>query len=239
MTDIQKLLSPARKAIDHYGMISDGDRIAVGVSGGKDSLTLLSVLNALKGFYPVSFDLVAITIDLGSEGENDRFAGVASFCRDLGIPYTVVKTRIADIVFREKKEKNPCSLCAAMRRGALTDAAADAGADRIALAHHMNDAAETVMLKLIYEGRFGCFCPVTEFEDRGISVIRPLIYAKENLIRSYAKSAGLPVVKSNCPADGNTRSEMKDLLWKYERERRGVCERLVRALESSGTDGWK
>lgn len=238
MKELQKLLSKIRQASDRYGMICDGDRIAVGVSGGKDSSALLYALAKMRDYYSIDFDLLAITVDLGFT-DDDIYTPLRSFAGSLKVEYKVVRTQISDIVFSERKEKNPCSLCSKLRRGALVDAATECGANKIALGHHMNDAVETFMMSLMNEGRIGCFWPVTVYEDKGLSVIRPLIYAKETEVNSLTKKADLPIVKNPCPNDGEgNRSDMKDYLFTYEREHRGLYERILGAMERAEIDGW-
>ena len=191
-------------------MISPGDRIAVGVSGGKDSLVLLLALARLKTFYPVPFELEALTADMG--GGMD-FEPVAAYCAGLGIPYTRLKTDIFEIIFQLRQEKNPCSLCAKMRRGALHGAMKERGLNKIALGHHFDDAVETFFLSLFYEGRLSCFQPVTYLDRTGLTQIRPLLYCGEGMLRNAAARNHLPVVKNRCPADGSTRrQEVKELV---------------------------
>ena len=192
-------------------MIAAGDRIAVGVSGGKDSLTLLAVLARLRQFYPLPFELEAVTVDMGMPGMD--FAPVADWCARLGVPYTRVPTEIGHIIFDLRREKNPCALCAKMRRGALHDAMLERGLNKVALGHHFDDAVETFFLSLFYEGRLSCFQPVTDLDRTGIVQIRPLLYCGEGMIRSAAERLGFPVVHNPCPADGSTRrQEVKELV---------------------------
>ena len=177
MKEIQRILSFMRRAVDDYGMIREGDRIAVGISGGKDSLTLLVGMAELRRFYPIPFSLAAITVDMGFPGSD--FSPIAALCRELDVEYRVEKTDIARIIFEERKEPNPCSLCARMRRGVLHGAAKEMGCTAVALGHHFDDAVETFMLNLFFEGRLGCFSPVTYLSNRDLYMIRPLLYAKE------------------------------------------------------------
>jgi len=191
-------------------MISPGDRIAVGVSGGKDSLVLLAALAKLKTFYPVPFELEALTVDMGSGMD---FTPVAAYCGALGVPYTRLETDIYEIIFQLRKEHNPCSLCAKMRRGALHNAMGERGLNKIALGHHFDDAIETFFLSLFYEGRLSCFQPVTYLDRTGITQIRPLLYCGEGMLRNAAARNHLPVVTNPCPANGNTRrQEVKELV---------------------------
>ena len=234
---MQKLLSYTRRAVDHYHMIEEGDRIAVGVSGGKDSLALLVALANLRRFYPKHYEVVAITLEMGYE-EMD-FSAVQALCDSLGVEYIRVPTQIKQIVFDIRQEENPCSLCAKLRRGALHDAALAAGCKKVALGHHFDDVVETYMLSLMYEGRISCFKPVTWLDRRGITLIRPLLYTPEHYIRSFARRENLPIVHNPCPADGNTkRQEVKELLRTLEKENRGLRERIFGAIQRYPLDGW-
>ena len=238
MENIRRILSFVRRAADDYGMIEEGDRIAVGISGGKDSLTLLAALCDMQAFYPVHYELCAVMIDMGFE--NSDFSQIEAFCSSLKVPLTIVKTNIAHVVFDIKKEKNPCSLCARMRRGSLHNAVIAAGCNKLALGHHYDDVIETFMLNLFNEGRLGSFSPVTYLDRKKITMIRPLIYAPEKDIKYFASKASLPVLKSPCPADGATkREEMKQFLRKLDRENRGLKHRIFGALCKSGIDGYK
>ena len=213
------------------------DKIAVGVSAGKDSLTLLCALAALRRFYPKKFELCAITVDMGFEGAD--FSAIRALCDKLEVPYTVVPTEISKIIFDVRKEKNPCSLCAKMRRGALYHAAKELGCARVALGHHFDDVVETFMLNLFFEGRIGCFQPVTYLSNTDITLIRPMIYMPEKDVRYFASKVALPVWKSPCPADGNTeREEMKQLLAKLEKENKGLRYRIFGAMCRGEIDGF-
>ena len=235
---MQKMLSLARKCVDDYHMINPHDRIAVGVSGGKDSLALLVVLAELRRFYPHPFSLTAITLDAGY-AEMD-FAPVAALCERLEVPYIIKKTEIGKILFEIRKEKNPCALCAKMRRGALNDAALAAGCKKVALGHHFDDVAETFMLSLFYEGRINCFYPVTYLDRKGVTVIRPLLYIPERQITGFARRQALPVVKNLCPADKHTkREEVKELLRELERTHHNLRERIFGAIQRYPLDGWE
>ena len=238
MSDTKRLLSHARRAVDDYNMIEDGDKIAVGISGGKDSLALLTALAGLKRFYPKKFEIVGISIDMGLEGMD--FSGVAKYCEELGVEYKIVKTEISNIIFNVRKEPNPCSLCAKMRRGALNLAAVEEGCNKVALGHHFDDVVETFMLNLFFEGRIGCFQPVTYLSNTDITLIRPMIYMPEKDVRYFAGKAELPVCKSPCPADGNTeREEMKQLLARLERENKGLRYRIFGAIQRGEIDGFR
>lgn len=200
-----------RKAVDDYNMIEEGDKIAVGVSGGKDSLLLLLALKHLQSYYPKPFELEAITIELGFEGVD--YSPVRELCEELNIPYTCLKTDIKEIVFDVRKEENPCSLCAKMRRGALNDAIRERGISKLALGHHFDDAVETFMMNLLFEGRLGCFRPVTYLDRSGVTQIRPMIYAGEGKIANLAEKLELPVVENPCPMDKTSkRHEIKEML---------------------------
>lgn len=234
---MQKLLSYVRRAADHYHMIESGDRIAVGVSGGKDSLTLLTALAELRRFYPYPFSLTAITLNMGYE-EMD-FTPVAELCRRLDVPYIQVPTQIKQIVFDIRKEENPCSLCATLRRGALHEAALAAGCRKVALGHHYDDVVETYLLSLFYEGRISCFKPVTYLDRRGITLIRPLLYTPERYIRSIVRRFSLPIVHNPCPADGNTkRQEVKDLIRSLESTHPDLRSHIFGAMQRLPLDGW-
>ena len=238
MKEQKHLLSYVRRAVDDYNMIEEGDRIAVGISGGKDSLTLLAALAGLKIFYPKKFELVAISEDMGFEGSD--WSAVSAFCEKLGVEYHIEKTDIAKIVFDIRKESSPCSLCAKMRRGALNSSAKAYGCNKVALGHHFDDAVETFMLNLFFEGRIGCFRPVTYLSRMDITVIRPMIYMPEKDVRAYAAKAELPVVKSLCPADGNTQREgMKELLQELDKSNKGLKYRIFGAIRRGEIDGWK
>ncbi len=219
-------------------MIQPGDRVAVGVSAGKDSLTLLYALAELRRFYPVSFTLCAITVDMGFDPPAD-LSPIRALCEKLDVPYHVVPSDIAKVVFDIRKESNPCSLCAKMRRGALHGYASEIGCNVVALGHHFDDAVETFMLNLFFEGRIGCFSPVSYLSRRKIRLIRPLLYLPEKDIRYFAQKMDLPVVKSVCPADGNTEREaMKRLLAGLEREHRGLRHRIFGAMQRGEIDGF-
>ena len=218
-------------------MIKDGDKIAVGVSGGKDSLTLLAALAALRRFYPKKFDIVAITIDMGFEGAD--FSPIQRLCDELDVPYHIIPTEISRIIFDVRQEKNPCSLCAKMRRGALYNYAKERGCNKVALGHHFDDVVETFMLNLFFEGRLGCFQPVTYLSNTDITLIRPMIYMPEKDVRYFASKTELPIQKSPCPADGNTeREEMKKLLASIERNNRGLRYRIFGAIQRGNIDGF-
>lgn len=234
---LQQLLSYTRKALDDYHMIEDGDRIAIGISGGKDSLTLLYALSNMRRFYPKKFEVEAITVNMGFK-EAD-FSAVASLCKELNVNYTVVETEIADIVFEHRRETNPCSLCAKLRKGAFNTKAKELGCNKEAYAHHYDDVIETMMMSLIYEGRFHCFSPVTYLNKSEITLIRPLIYVEEADIKGFRNAYNLPVVKNPCPVDGYTKREYaKQLIKTLSTESPGLRERLFHAIQTSSVSGW-
>jgi tRNA(Ile)-lysidine synthase TilS/MesJ len=209
--DLQRLLSYVRRACEEFNMIAPGDKIAVAVSGGKDSLAALVALAALKRFYPHPYTLTAITIDLGLPNFNTD--GVAGLCAQLGIPYTVVSTNIGSVVFDGRREKNPCSLCAKMRKGALNAEALRMGCSRVAYGHNKDDIIHTFLLSLFYEGRINALEPVTYLDKAGLYLIRPLLYVPERDALGFARRNQLPVVKSPCPVDGRTkRAEIAGLV---------------------------
>ena len=239
MEHIKRVLSYTRRALDDYKMIEPGDRIAVGVSAGKDSLTLLCALAELRRFYPIPFELIAVTIDMGFPKGTD-FSPIRELCQTLNVPYHVISTEIYKIIFDVRKEKNPCSLCAKMRRGALHNAAKELGCNVVALGHHFDDAVETFMLNLFFEGRLGCFSPVSYLSRTELRLIRPMVYMPEKDVRYFASKAQLPVVKSSCPADGNTqREEMKQLLSAMDRKHDGLRYRIFGAMQRGEIDGFR
>lgn len=235
--ELQRLLSYVRKAVDDYHLIDEGDKIAVGISGGKDSLTLLYALNSLKRFYPNKFEICAVTVDLGFG--NLDLDPIRSLCDFLKVQYRIINTEIAKIVFDERKESNPCSLCAKMRKGALNEKVREMGCNKVAYAHHKDDVVETMLLSLIYEGRFHTFAPKTYLDRMDITVIRPLLYVKEADVKGFTNKMKLPVCKSPCPADGNTKREyVKQLMKNLEHETPGTRERMFTAIVNSGMHGW-
>ena len=234
---MRKVLSYTRRAIDDYNMINDGDKIAVGVSGGKDSMALMLAMKALQRFYPKKFDLCAVSLSLGFQDMD--YSPLERLCKEKEIKLVIEKTQIAEIIFDVRKEKNPCSLCANMRRGALHDAAKKIGCNKVALGHHFDDVIETFFLCLLNEGRVSCFSPVTYLDRKDIHMIRPFIYMPEKEIKRFAKETDLPVIKNKCPADGNTsRQYMKDLISKLDYDNRGVKERVFHAIVNSEIKGW-
>ena len=234
---MQRLLNLTRKAVDEYQLIQEGDRIAVGISGGKDSLTLLYALKGLQRFYPNHFELQAVSVNLGFPGFD--LSPVKALCQELSVPYTVVNTQISQIIFDERKEDNPCSLCAKMRKGALNQAVKELGLNKVAYAHHQDDIVETMILSLIYEGRFHSFSPKTYLDRMDLTVIRPLMFVQEADVIGFKNKYNLPVVKNPCPADGFTRREFaKNLLRQLNLEAPGVKERMFTAILNGNISGW-
>ena len=244
----RRILSYTRRAVDDYSMIEDGDKIAVGLSGGKDSVALVCALANLKKFYPKSFDLEVVSMDpgfykagFGDEKEiKEGYKKLERLCRQLEVNFTLFETDIAKIIFDIRKEKNPCSLCARMRRGALHTHAKELGCNKIALGHHFDDAVETFMMNLFNEGRIGCFSPVTYLDRMDITVLRPLVYVPEKDIRYFINHSDLPVLTSPCPADKSTdREQIKQLLSKLDKENKGIKYRIFGAMQRAGVDGFK
>lgn len=235
---LQRLLSHTRRAVDHYHLIDEGDKIAVGISGGKDSLTLLYALHGLRRFYPKHFELVAVTVDLGLPDFDT--SEIENLCAQLSVPYHKVKTEIYQIIFDARHETNPCSLCAKMRKGALNDEIRHLGCNKVAYAHHMDDIIETFLMSLIYEGRINTFAPNTHLDRTGLQVIRPLIYVEEREIVAFKKKYDLPVVKAKCPADGSTKREtMKKLVRSLQAENPRIRTVLFSAIEHGNIPGWE
>ena len=234
---LQQVMSYVRRAVDDYQMIANGDRIAVGISGGKDSLTLLYALHGLKRFYPMHFEICAVTVDLGFH--NLRLDKIKKLCQDLKLEYKIVETDIAQVIFEQRREENPCSLCAKMRKGALNQAIKDAGCNKVAYAHHKDDVVETMLMSLIFEGRFHTFSPVTYLDRMQLTVIRPLMYMNEADVIGFVHKYDVPVVKSPCPADGHTKREyVKTLLRQLNLENPGGKERMFTAIRNGGMKGW-
>ena len=236
---MQRIMGMARKAITEYDMIQNGDRVAVGVSGGKDSVLLLAGLVKLRSFYPLPFDLVAITLDPGFFGRREDYSPIADLCQQWQVPYVVKETDIGPVIFDIRKESNPCSLCARMRRGLLHDTAKEQGCNKVALGHHKDDAVETFFMNLFNEGRLGCFQPVTYLSRKDLTVIRPLVLADEFLVSSAARRLNFPVVKSSCPVDGHTnRERMKEYIRQQERLDHGFKDRIFGAICRAHLDGF-
>ncbi len=238
MNGLKRMLSFVRRAVDDYNMIEEGDKIAVGVSGGKDSLALLLALAEMRRFYPKHYELYAITVDMGFPGQD--FSEIEEFCRRCNVKYKIVKTEIAKIIFDVRREPNPCSLCAKMRRGSLHLAATELGCNKVALGHHFDDTVETFMMNLFFEGRLGCYSPKTYLSNRKINLIRPMIYATEKDVRYFARQAKLPVSESLCPEDKATeRENMKNLLTELEKTNNGIKHRIFHAICAGEIDGFK
>lgn len=229
---LQKLMSLTRRAIDKYKMIDDGDRIAVGVSGGKDSLALLCALHGLSRFYPKKFEVIPINLRMGFPEETDEVS--RELCEKLGLELKSFDSDIYSVVFEVRKEKNPCSLCANMRRGALHSAAKELNCTKLALGHHFDDAVETIMMNLFLEGRFDCFRPVTYLSRSDITIIRPLLYTPEKEVTHFVRKCDIVPVPKRCPADGITkREDTKIALAELEKKDRGVKMRIFNAWEKS------
>ena len=232
---MQKLMGLVRRCVEDYNMISPGDKLAVGVSGGKDSLVLLQILAGLRRYS--DFSLEAITVDMGLGMD---YSGVQAFCDKLEVPYTVVKTQIGPIIFDHRKEKNPCSMCAKMRRGALNQAILDRGIRKVALGHHFDDAVETFLMSLIYEGRISCFQPVTDLDRMGVIQIRPMLYIHEKTVDNFATRMELPVVENRCPADKHTkREEIKQLVYDLSKTYPDLKERVFGAMQRLPLPEWE
>lgn len=236
---MRRILSRTRAAVDDYKMIKSGDKIAVGVSGGKDSVMLLKVLCELKRFYPEKFDVVAITLDMRFDNKDGDFSKISQMCEEYGIEYVIKSTELYEIIFNIRKESSPCSLCARMRRGILHDTAKELGCNKIALGHHLDDAAETFMMNLLIESRVGCFSPVTYLSRKDITMIRPLVYLREREIEQAVTRLDLPIVKSLCPANENTkREDAKNLLKTLSTEYGDVPEKIVGAMQRGEVSNW-
>lgn len=232
-----QLLSLTRQAVEKYHMISDGDRIAVGISGGKDSMTMLWALARLQRFLPAHFELEAITVNIGVSGMD--FASAGEYCKNLGVPYTVVDTQIYDIVFKERKEENPCSLCSKMRKGTLNEKALELGCNKVAYAHHKDDLVETFLMSMLYEGRLHTFSPVTHLEKTGLTIIRPLIQVTENNIIGFKNRYPISVITNLCPKDGKTtREDMKNLVRRLNKENPGARDRIYTAITGGNLIDW-
>ena len=235
---LNEFTGTVRRAVDDYDMIQEGDRVAVGVSGGKDSMLLLLALNHLKSFYPKPFELSAVTIELGFEGMD--FTPVKELCTELNIPYACLKTDIKEIVFDVRREDNPCSLCAKMRRGALNDYLRENGIGKLALGHHFDDAVETFMMSLLFEGRISCFRPVTFLDRSGITQIRPLIYCGEQKIANLAAQLNIPVVENPCPQDkASKRWEIKQMLKTMSADYPDMKSKVFGAMQRNPLPGWQ
>lgn len=234
---MQKLIGLVRRCVEDYHMIEAGDRIGVGVSGGKDSLALLVFLAELKKYFPASFYLEAITIDMGLGMD---YNGIQKLCQDLDVPFTLVKTEIAPIIFDHRKEKNPCSMCAKMRRGALNQTLLEHNLNKLALGHHYDDAVETFLMSLLFEGRISCFQPVTDLDRTGIIQIRPMLYIHEKTVDSFAVRQNLPILENRCPVDKTTkRTEIKNLIYDLSATYPDLKERIFGAMQRLPLPEWE
>lgn len=235
--ELQRLYSYTRKAIDDYNMIEEGDKIAIGISGGKDSITLLYALSGLRRFYPKKFDIIALTVSLGSG--NMDFTPIVKLCEELNVYYEIIDTEIYDIVFNVRKEENPCSLCAKMRKGALNTRAKELGCNKIAFAHHRDDMVETLFMSLLFEGRLHSFSPVSYLEKMDLTLIRPMMYIAETEVKGFQNKYNIPVVKNTCPADGFTKREyIKNLIRQLQGENPGMKERAFSAIINADFKDW-
>ena len=238
MSDLNRFTGLIRRCVEDYKMINDGDKIAVGISGGKDSLSLLCALANLRNYYPEKFELYAMTVSLGFEGMD--FSPVKALCDELEVPYFIRETQMKQIIFDERQEKNPCSLCAKMRRGSLHDMMAEHGIKKIALGHHFDDAVETFLMSLFYEGRISCFQPVTYMSRTDITQIRPMLYIGEGTVASFAKHSNLPVVENLCPKDGaSKREEVKTLIKTLSAMYPDLKSKVFGAMQRLPLDGWE
>lgn len=234
---MQRMLSYIRKAIDDYSMIEDGDKIAVGLSGGKDSITLLMGLKALQRFYDKKFDLIAISVNPGFDFFNSEF--LQATCKRIGVQYVEEKTHIKEIVFDIRKEKNPCSLCANLRRGILNSVAIREGCNKIALGHNEDDVLETFFLNLLYGGSIGTFAPKSYMDRSGITLIRPLIYAPEKSIKTFVKKNNIELMPKCCPMDGvSKREDIKNLIHELQKDIPMVKTNIYGAIKRSNIKGW-
>ena len=236
---MQMLMSRMRAAMERYDMIAPGDRVAVGVSGGKDSLALLKGLAELRRFYPAPFEVVALTADPGFFGKEADYSAVQALCDELGVEYIIRRTELYHVIFETRKESNPCSLCARMRRGILHDMTKAAGCDKLALGHHMDDAAETFMMNLLSGGTIGSFRPVTYLSRKDLTMIRPMIFATEKEVASAARRENLPIVKSPCPMDKTSeRQKVKELIASLEKDYPNLRGKITGAMQRGGISGW-
>jgi tRNA 2-thiocytidine biosynthesis protein TtcA len=236
---MQHILGHMRRAIEDYQMIAPGDHIGVGLSGGKDSVTLLMGLAGLRRVLPYPFSLTAFTLDPCFNNQLTDYSAMEALCRELEVPYIIERTNIGPVVFDERKEKNPCSLCARMRRGALHNLCNAHGCKKLALGHHMDDAVETFFLNLYNEGRIGCFSPVTYLSRKDIHLIRPMVFLEEGQIRGFVESRGLSIVKSLCPYEGEGhRTRIKAYIGSMCQGDRGFKRRIFGAMKRDGLDGW-
>ena len=235
--DLNRFTGYVRRCADDYGMLRPGDRVAVGVSGGKDSMALLASLLHLRRYHPSGFELEAVTIDMGFPGMD--FSPVAAWCAERGVPYTLVKTDIREIVFDARQEENPCSLCSKMRRGALNDAIKERRCNKLALGHHFDDAVETFLMNLLFTGQIGCFKPLTYMSRADVTQIRPLLYLGEGSIASFVREMGLRIVPTTCPEDKESkRAEIKSLIARLSAEYPDLKSKVFGAMQRLPLDGW-
>lgn len=236
---MQKLIGKVRAAVEKYQMINEGDRIAVGVSGGKDSLFLLCALTELSRYYPKRFTVTAVTVDPCFGGRETDFTQIKGLCKSLSVPYIIRKTNLGRVIFEDRKESNPCSLCAKMRRGILHNICVEQGFNKIALGHHYDDAVQTFLMNLFYGGKLGCFSPKSYLSRKNITMIRPLIFCEEREIRNAVARMELPVVKSGCPADGVTaRKDTELLISQLEKQFPDIKAKILGVMQRNGLDGW-
>ena len=234
---MQKLIGLVRRCVEDYNMISPGDRIAVGVSGGKDSIALLMFLAELRRYHSAPFTLEAITVDLGFGMD---YSAIEELCRKLDVPFTLVPTQISQVIFDHRKESNPCSLCAKMRRGALNQAIVDRGLNKLALGHHYDDAVETFVMNLLFEGRIGCFQPVTDLDRMGVVQIRPMLYLHEKTVDNFVRKMELPILENRCPVDKSTkREEVKQLVYDLSKQYPDLKERIFGAMQRLPLPEWQ
>lgn len=234
---MQRLVGLVRRCTEDYDMIKPGDRIGVGVSGGKDSLALLVLLAELKKYNHKPFELEAVTVDLGFGMD---FSGIENLCRELDVPFNLVRTQIAPVIFEYRQEKNPCSMCAKMRRGAINQTLLERGLNKLALGHHYDDAVETFMMSLLYEGRISCFQPVTDLDRTGIIQIRPMLYIHEQTVDHFANKMNLPIIQNRCPVDKRTkREEIKKLVYELSGRYPDLKERVFGAMQRLPLPEWE
>lgn len=236
---MRKIVSTIRSAIDQYNMINEGDKIAVGVSGGKDSVTLLCGLAELKRFYPKKFDLVAIVLDPQFNGKPSDYSQIKELCKRIDVPCYIKKTDLWEIIFKIRNESNPCSLCARMRRGALHDEAKRLNCNKVALGHHLDDAVETFYMNLFNGATIGSFQPISYLSRKDLYLIRPMIFVEEEKIKSFAERTEIPIIKSKCPADGYTeRQRIKEFIKNLEQQYPDIKRKTIKAMQKSNITSW-
>ena len=236
---MQQIMSQIRAAVDSYQLIQAGDRIAVGISGGKDSLVLLCTLANMRKFLPMKYDLVAITVDPCFDNIQTDFRQVEELCRRLQIKYEIRRSQLGNIIFEQRKESNPCSLCARMRRGILHDMSKKHNCNKLALGHHFDDAVQTFFMNLFYGGKIGCFSPMSYLSRKDLYLIRPMVFCEESKVESAAQRYHLPVVKSECPVDGHTcRQSTQELIKDLEKQFPDLRRKVMGALQRADIDGW-